>query len=76
MGVETKLTMPLVYFYRGKNSDRALIEDLMNCIPDQRKHEVAKEYERIYLSAFPRNRKAANDYLEDMATLYSDSAHP
>ena len=74
MSIETTLSMPRLYFYRGsRDSDRALIETLMSFVPDEYKDFVCKEYEKCYMATIPRNRKGANDYLESVAAQYKGS---
>lgn len=63
MSIEAQLTMPLIYHYRGKQSDRDWIAEQMALIPDEFKHEVSKGYERVYMSGLPRKRKEAKEYL-------------
>jgi len=63
MSNNTQLTMPIIYHYRGKQSDRDWIIEQMSLIPDEFKHEVSIGYERVYMSGLPRKRIEARDYL-------------
>lgn len=73
--MDKQLTMPRFYYYRGRSgSDRNFIEKRMSVIPDHRKHEVALEYERLYLhKSSVSARKAANEYLHGIAREYRPS---
>lgn len=58
---------PRFYWYGGRRgSDRARIMFCMRVIPDDRKREVAEEYERLFLSDRVKGRELANDYLSDL----------
>lgn len=62
---------PLYYFHNSKQSDRDWIISKMRFIPAEKRDEVSKEYERIYLSGhFLKTRKQANEYLQKVARSY------
>jgi len=63
-------TYPIMYFYSGGESDKKFILQRMSVIPDELKHEVSEEYERIYGAGGHVNRKAANIWLNDEALKY------
>lgn len=63
---------PLFYHQIGKDSDRDWILSRMAAIPEERKSEVAREYERLFLGGIPGNRKEANTYLHNEAVKYRD----
>ena len=61
---------PLFYHQIHGASDRDWILKRMAAIPADRKNEVSCEYERLFLSQVPGNRKAANTYLHNEAKKY------
>lgn len=58
---------PLMYFCRGKLSDRNFIMQRMRLIPEKLKHHASEQYERIYSQ---HGRKAANIWLDAVARNY------
>lgn len=48
IGVERRLSMPRMYFYSKLGSDREWIKARMHFIPEDKKHEVSKEYEKRF----------------------------
>lgn len=63
-------TYPIMYYQRGKESDKKFILQRMSVIPDDLKHEVSEQYERVYGNGSHVNRKAANVWLNDEAMKY------
>jgi hypothetical protein len=53
-----------------KGSDKKGIMSRMQYIPEQLKQEVAREYERLYLSDKKTGREKANTYLKDLVRQY------
>lgn len=72
VGVERRLSMPRMYFYSKLGSDRDWIKARMYFIPEDKKHEVSKEYEKRFLSGKTKTlgRKNANTWLNGLAKEY------
>lgn len=64
---------PRFYRYLGRRgSDKKGIMSRMQYIPEKLKHEVAREYERLYLSDKKTGREKANTYLKDLVKQYTE----
>ncbi len=72
LAIEKELELPRSYFYSKTHSDRDWIKSRMSVIPEHRKHEVCKEYEKRYLSGRTSSlgRKNANTWLNGVAKEY------
>lgn len=71
-----KLIIPQVYYYRKDVSDRDWIESRMVEIPEEKRQEVADEYERIFMNTTGRrDRKGANTYINNIALECRQAAH-
>lgn len=71
------LDMPRLYHYRSRrDSDMRGIRKRMAAIPDERKHEVSIEYERIFGDGTYESRREANRYLDNEARKYTVEAQP
>lgn len=72
--MDTLPIYPKFYYCRGKVSDLKWILTRMSCIPENKRAEVALEYQTIYLSK-KNGRKDANEYLNGLAKEYRDRAN-
>ena len=61
---------PLFYHYRKGASDRRWIEKRMSWVPESKRFEVSREYERLYKSM---GRKQANEFIHDLAKEYREA---
>ena len=67
--------MPRFWFCRHGTSDRTWIESRMIEIPEDKRQEVADEYEHLFMSRSGGNRKSANTYINNVALEYRQARH-
>lgn len=74
------MILPKWYYYRAGKSDRGFIEVRMSHIPADKQKEVADEYERLYgvngYRTVKEGRRAANEYLHNLARQYQKERSP
>lgn len=76
LAIENELELPRSYYYSKSHSDRDLIRSKMSDIPKDKKHEVSKKYEKLYLAGKTSalGRKNANTWLNGIAKEYRAGA--
>lgn len=61
---------PIWYHCRGADSDRNFVLSRMRWIPDEFKHGVALEFERLFLAGGRTGRYNAKKFLHDLAVKF------